>query len=156
MQINQYSAKMFEGDAVEEVWGDVECLVQKFAEWGRGEFQTEDVLSEIRAKHMQLWVYYEGSEILLICVTQILQFPRRKICNFYGVAGRKMHRMWQLFSSYGLNWLRVNGIEEIQTTCRDEIAEKIQTMGFTKLVNVMRFDPEIYERMRDEQEQTAT
>jgi hypothetical protein len=33
----------------------------------------------------------------------------------------------------------VNGVEEIQTTCREEIFEKVKPLGFEPLVRVLRF-----------------
>jgi hypothetical protein len=67
-----------------------------------------------------------------------MEFPRRKVCNIYALAGRRMAEMWALFSFHGRKWLEANGVEEIQATCRAEIAEKVKPFGFEPLVQVLR------------------
>ena len=136
---NKPTLEFYTGEDVFPVWQEVAYLVDKAADWGRGEYVGEDVLVMVSEKKMQLWLFRdEDGKVVLVCVTQILEFPRRKVCNIYALAGRRMAEMWALFSLQGRKWLEVNGVEEIQTTCRTEIAEKIKPLGFEPLVHVMR------------------
>lgn len=131
--------EFYTGESVFAVWQEVAYLVDKAAAWGRGEYESGDVLVMVSEKKMQLWLFRdENDKVVLVCVTQILEYPRRKICNIYALAGRRMSEMWALFSFQGRKWLEANGVEEIQTTCRTEIAEKIKPLGFEPLVHVMR------------------
>ena len=130
---------MYSGPEVLPIWVEVAVLIAKAAAWGRGEYLAEDVLVLASEGKMQIWVFRDEGKVILICVTELITCPRRKICNIYALAGHRMAEMWNLFSSYGRTWLRVNGVEEIQTTCREEIFEKVKPLGFEPLVRVLRF-----------------
>jgi len=148
MKIGNHSVKAIDGEAVADVWEEILPLVHKLDDWTRGEFTVEDIRRFVRDKAMLLWLFSEDDEIILVGVTEVVQYPRKKICNIYALAGRKMQEMWELFAPYFLNWLQVNEIEGLQTTCRDTVAEKTRLLGFTKLVNVMEFDVASYERSK--------
>lgn len=128
------------GDSVHTIWKEVQPFVAKAADWGRGEYLAEDVLVLAAQEKMQIWVFRVEGVITLVCVTQLIQQPRRKICNIYALAGRNMAQMWKLFFPRVQPWLWLNGVDEVQTTCRQEIADKIQQFGFEPLVQVLRFN----------------
>lgn len=131
------STALYTGEGILQVWREIKPFVERAAEWGRGEYEADDVLVMTYEERMQVWVMREGVEIILVCVTQVLQYPRRKICNIYALAGKRMAEMWKLFSSYNRAWMVANDIDEIQATCRPEIAYMIQPLGFEPLVQVL-------------------
>lgn len=135
-----YSLSMYTGENVHEIWPEIRSFVGRAAEWGRGEFMTSDVLVMATSEKMQVWVFRYGSNVELVCVTEIIQHPRLRVCNIYALAGRRMKDLWRKFFPQVLPWLKQNGIDEVQTTCRDEIAAMIKTLGFQPLVQVLRYD----------------
>lgn len=131
---------MYSGDNVLPIWGEILPFVEKAAAWGRGEYEASDVLVMAASGKMQVWVFRQDERVLLVCVTQLIQHPRRKICNIYALAGYNMAQMWDLFFPQVVPWLRLHGVDEVQTTCRQEIAAKIQPFGFEPLVQVLRLN----------------
>ncbi len=129
---------MYSGENVASIWQEVVPFVRKAAYWGRGEYLAEDVMVLAALGKMQIWVFRDNDMPVLVCVTEILTYPRRKICNIYALAGSRMSEMWGFFSHMGRAWLVQNGVEEVQTTCRAEVAEKIKPFGFEPLVQVLR------------------
>jgi hypothetical protein len=130
---------MYSGPEVLPIWVEVAVLIAKAAAWGRGEYLAEDVLVLASEGKMQIWVFRVEGKVVLVGVTEILTYPRCKICNIYALAGYQMVEMWGLFADYLKTWLKANGIQKIQTTCRTEIADKITCLGFEPLVHVMGY-----------------
>lgn len=131
---------LYTGQIVHQIWPEVLPFIEKAAAWGRGEYEAVDVLVLASSEKMQIWVFRQEGRITLVCVTQLIQHPRLKVCNIYALAGRRMAQVWKQFFPQVLPWLRLNGVDEVQTTCRQEIADKIQPFGFEPLVQVLRLN----------------
>lgn len=134
------SVATYSGSDVFPIWDSVKTLLKAPADWSRGEYDVDDLFTMLVNERMRLWVFSEASEIILVMVTEVVQYPRKKVCNIYSISGRKLAEMWYLFFPYGRTWMEMNQITEIQTTCRDEIAAKIIPFGFVKTANVLRYD----------------
>jgi len=136
------SYEYVEGPRVLEVWRDVLPLIEKAAVHGRGEYQPEDVLVAIHEGRMQLWLFREEGKLALVCVTEIISFPRKTVCFINALAGYRMLEMWDLFFPVAEVWLAQLGVSRVMTECRDEVAAKTERLGFRKLANVMAIDLE--------------
>ena len=129
----------YTGEAVLTVWGEVAPLLAKAAAWGRGEYATEDLLVLIFSKRMQLWTFRENGKIFLAGTTRITQHPQKKVCEIYSLAGCRMAEMWGSFHKALQVWCEALGVQDIETTCRPEIAAKISQLGFIPIVQIMHF-----------------
>ena len=131
---------MHTGETVTAIWPEIRDLVGKAAAWGRDEYVAEDVLVAIFAEKMQAWVFREEGQVILVCVTELIQFPRKKVCNIYALAGHSMEKMWKMFFPTALPWLWENGVQEVQATCRTEVALKVRHFGFTDYVHTLKLE----------------
>lgn len=131
---------MYGGEPILAVWPEISELVSKAAFWGRGEYLAEDVLVMCYSEKMQAWVFRDEGKVVLICITELVQYPRKTVCNIYAVAGYRMAELWKEFFPRARAWFALNGVEEIQTTCRAEIAAKIAEFGFGDYVQTLKLD----------------
>jgi hypothetical protein len=70
----------YDGNNFMEVWPRVEkWLIDNGARLMRGNDSVEDVKRDIARSHAQLWVY-ESPTAFGIVVSQVVQYPKRKVC----------------------------------------------------------------------------
>ncbi|WP_028219230.1 hypothetical protein [Paraburkholderia oxyphila] len=70
----------YDGRNVQQIWPRVEKWLQdNGARLMRGNDSIDDVKRSIDESHSQLWVY-ESETALGIVVSQVVQYPRRKVC----------------------------------------------------------------------------
>ncbi|MBU9552819.1 hypothetical protein [Burkholderia multivorans] len=73
------SITAYDSRTIDIVWPRVEkWLIDNGARLMRGNDSVEDVLASLRNDHSQLWVY-ESETGFGVVVTQIVQYPRRKV-----------------------------------------------------------------------------
>lgn len=138
--MNSKHFKFYSGPEILPEWGKIKGLLKKAADWSRGEWKTSDVLVKVSSGQQQVWVFYFGDDVQAVGVTELLTYPRKTVCNIYAMAGFGMQDLWKEFSQALIVWLKANNVDEIQTTCRDEVMEKLLPLGFTKAANVLHFN----------------
>jgi hypothetical protein len=127
------------GEAVYPIWVDVRDLLEWAAVHSHDEWEVEDVLVKVSLGKQQLWVFSEGDEVQLVVVTEIVEYPRKSICNIFAMAGAGMVKHWPLFSQKVFPWLEALGVAGLEATCRDVMMRKARALGFVKKANVVHF-----------------
>lgn len=128
------------GEEVLSIWSEVAPLLKKAADWGHGEYQVEDILVKASLEQMQIWIFRDEGQLQLVTVTEIVEYPRKRVCVIYATAGFKMLEYWKEFVGELIKWLTVNGIQGLETYCRDEVMEKLLQVGFRKKTNMLQFN----------------
>ena len=127
------------GEMIYPIWEKIQAVLTLAAAHSRGEWEVEDVLIKVSLGQQQLWLFSEEEELQLIGVTEIIEFPRKKSCNIFAVAGFNMTKYWNAFSQKLFLWLDLLEVDSLETTCRDEVMEKLLPLGFIKKANVLYF-----------------
>jgi hypothetical protein len=96
---------------VHELWGQVKPLIEAALSRGRGEMLAEDVLGFLVSGDMQLWIARDD-RIRAICVTEIVQFPRLKVCRLALGAGSGL-RLWSHGKAVIKSWAQSQGCNEL-------------------------------------------
>lgn len=135
-----YQLLTYTGESVLGIWVTVEPMLRLAAVWSRGEFSTEDALSLLLARRMILWVFHVEGKIHLAVLTEVRDYPRKRVCNIYAAAGKNLLEVWTQALPLVKGWLTENHIEEIEATCRDAVMRKLLRVGFRKQANVLRFN----------------
>lgn len=78
--------------AVATVWPDAMPLLARPIEMSKGCYLPEDVLGACQAGHMQLWIAADGEDLVAAYVTEITNYPRKKVIRAV-FAGGKPHTM---------------------------------------------------------------
>ena len=69
------------------IWDDVGPMLARIQEHSEGELETDDFLEQLMMGGMQLWISTEDKEIVMSAVTQIIQYPQKKILRVIAIAG---------------------------------------------------------------------
>ena len=119
-----------------EVWDEVEPLVQKALEYSGGKYHSDDILNGIANQDMQLWVAYDD-RIKTIMVTEILNYPRKKVCGILIVAGERIDDLLWV-DEITTKWAQEQGCDAIEFYGRAGWERKLK--NYYKVHTVMRKD----------------
>ena len=90
-------------DRIPGIWGEIRALILKGLEYTYGDWEERDVLLALLAGQMQLWRCAEA-----VCITRILNYPRKSWCEFFIVAGVNREK-WLSYEAVILQWARERG-----------------------------------------------
>jgi hypothetical protein len=99
---------------IDYVWPTVEPILQRALDRSRGEYLSEDIYGYIKRREMQLWVAVNDGEIKAVCLTEIVSFPRLKVCRLVIAAGEGMRHWVKLGSETLKAWAKAQGCQEIR------------------------------------------
>ncbi len=91
-------ATIVEPEDVPYIWDNVAPLLSKVIQHSEGELGTDDYLSNLISGSMQLWIVTEDKKIILSMVTQIIQFPQKKVLRTIALAGERFKEVHSQFS----------------------------------------------------------
>lgn len=121
------------------VWESVAPLLQKVVDRSTKDCTLEDLYRFISTRDMQLWVWTEDTKITACCVTQIVDYPRRKICRVPYVAG-KMYKKWIHCEDKICEWARQNDCSQLEGFCRRGWLDILNLLGWKEIWVTMRKD----------------
>ena len=103
------------GDQINQTWHICCPLLEKvLKKSGEGNFEIEDVKKFIDRGVFQLWAWIEEDKILACAVTEIITYPRRKICSVMMVGGSGLHIWKKEAVDMVADWGRKNGCTDIE------------------------------------------
>ena len=87
---------LVEAEDVDMVWDEVSPLIEKALRHAEGELIPNDIKKHLDASNLRLWVALENRDVIAAMVTEIIQYPRKKIVRVITLAGKDMS-MWYKF-----------------------------------------------------------
>jgi hypothetical protein len=82
-----------------------------------GRFASDDVKKWLDEGSWQLWVAEKDGAICALCTTEILIYPRLKVCRVNMVTG-KGRKLWQEFNVKIEYWAKEQGCQIIESLAR--------------------------------------
>ena len=134
-----HTLEFYTGQDIFPVWGEVKALVQKAADYSRGEWKASDVLIAVQDGRQHLWVGKKAGRIQGVMVTSLDVHPRKTVCTIYALSGYGLREMWDAYSDKLIVWFEAHEVDEVQAVCRDEVMEKFLNLGFVKTANMLSF-----------------
>lgn len=119
---------------VNEMWHIVLPFIKRALERGHGEYEAEDIYFAIIKGEMQLWAVYgaEISRLSAICVTEVIQFPKKKMASVVLISGEGIHDWMHLLPEVIEEWAREKGCEEIRVNGRAGWLKALAVYGYSK------------------------
>ena len=115
-------------DDVEDLWFGARPLIQKALNHAEGALSTTDVLRMILNGQMHLWVGFQDNQIFTAIVTEIIHYPRHKICRIITTATETGHDLDEWYPTmlkhveeFALN----EGCGALEAWCRKGLARKL-------------------------------
>lgn len=96
---------------IEQWWPLIEPLVAKALKYADGKYAPENVLEGLKARQYQLWM---ANVLDAICVTQIINYPQKRVCIVFLAAGKNMHRWVNEMDETISAWARERGCKSIE------------------------------------------
>ena len=118
---------------IEEVWEDILPWVRMFLPYCDGKYTEKSIKQSLKEKDMQLWVMVNKA-IDGIAITQISNYPGKKVCTVMFCAGVRMHE-WINFIEHIEDWAESEGCESVEIYGRPGW-EKV--LGWGKVHTVLR------------------
>lgn len=115
---------------------DIEPLLEKALRYSLGEYLPQDILDYAADGRMQLWIASENLQLIGCVVTELLNFPRKSVCNVVVVAGENLEQ-WMYGYELIEQWAATMGIDEIRGYGRTGWERLMKPQGFNKAYTVM-------------------
>lgn len=120
---------MMAGVRVEDIdthWRDIEPHLEKtLATDPRGYYQAGDVRKFLKERAMQLWVGYDGEKFVFFQVTQIINYPQKRVCQFMW-SGGNIYPELQAHLNVVEDWAAANGCHSYETFGRKGWSKVVQ------------------------------
>lgn len=118
---------------VQGIWPAVEDYIRDAARYTYGRFEADDVLAGVLNGDFNLWIAFEGRDILGTVVTHIVQYPRARYLACPFVAGRTFSK-WKLPMLRLLqHWAADNDCQGLESSARLGWARVFKDDGYQAL-----------------------
>ncbi len=136
--VDEQGSLQYVGVEVEEVVASIAPLLKKALKHAKGEIDLWSVLEHIKNEHMQLWIGRVDGEVQIVVVTEIQQYPLKRVVRLVAVAGKvqPFMEMWERIQG----WAVMNGAVEIEVWCRPAVTRLLRRLNFKKVHDIVRLD----------------
>ena len=116
---------LVEAEDVDMVWDDVSPLIEKALLHAEGELIPDDIKKHLDTSELRLWVALENKDVIASMVTEIVQYPRKKIVRVITLAGKDMS-MWYDFLPMLEGYAIRNGCSSLEAWTRKGMTRKLK------------------------------
>jgi hypothetical protein len=101
--------------AIRGVWPRVLPWIERALAEGLGHLESRDVRDALERRDMQLWIARREDAVVAALVTEIVVYPRRKVCRFVLMGGADGQReVWLPWLSLLEAWARAEGCDLVE------------------------------------------
>lgn len=101
---------------VDDVWNEIKQLVERACARSFPKFTVDNIKAAVMRRDMQLWVIVE-EKIYAVIVTEIINYPLRRVCRVLIATGSQRER-WQHLISEIENWAADHGCVSMDLLAR--------------------------------------
>ena len=116
---------LVEAEDIDMVWDDVSPLIEKALRHAEGELIPDDIKKHLDSANLRLWVALKDKDVIAAMVTEIIQYPRKKIVRVITLAGKDMS-MWYKFLPMLEGYAIRNGCSSLEAWSRKGMARKLK------------------------------
>lgn len=99
-------------------WWQVAPILKRATDRSGGTYQPIDVLKEVFAGQIGLWLIEdENEDLIAVGTARVRQFPQKRVVHIEFIAGKRLDDWWALF------------LEEMDKLARDANATEIYALG---------------------------
>lgn len=88
-------------------------MLKRAVDRGQHDYNLEDILNLLLNRDMQLWVWVKEQKIIACCVTMVVVYPQRKVCQLPYIAGAGL-RQWLECEETIIKWAKANGCTKLE------------------------------------------
>ena len=125
LESNQCRVALLEAEDIDLVWDEVYQLIEKALMYAEGELVPDDIKKHLDTGDLRLWVALSGKNVLASMVTEIIQYPRKKIVRVITLAGKDMD-LWYDFLPMVEGYAIRNGCSSLEAWTRRGMTRKLR------------------------------
>lgn len=124
---------------IDKVWGTVAPHIDSALKRDTSQSITlDDVYRELKNNKMLLWYVVTEEEIMAVAVTEVAEFPRRKVLHVLTLGGKDMPLWIDPLRDAFFSYMDELKLDALQAHCRLGLAKKLYTdYGWTYVTTVM-------------------
>lgn len=119
-------------DDIDWIWPRVAPILERAINVSDGKYTLDQVHDYLNTRDMQLWVVEKTGRMLCVCVTQIINFPNKKVLLILFCAGEGMFEWVRLIKPI-LAWGKNEGCASAEIYGRPGWEKVLPDFGFKKL-----------------------
>ena len=116
---------LVEAEDVDMVWDDVSPLIEKALRHAEGELIPDDIKKHLDSANLRLWVALKDKDVIAAMVTEIIQYPRKKIVRVITLAGKDMS-LWYDFLPMLEGYAIRHGCSSLEAWTRKGMTRKLK------------------------------
>jgi|TARA_R110000744_G_scaffold44832_2_gene99839 hypothetical protein len=125
-------------DKIDDVWDRCSKFIEMGINHSQCELSTMDYYDRLVNQEMQLWVVYdEEKQIKCALTTEVIEYPRKKVCRIVSLGGRNLDEWVERWLDILERWAEENDCDSIETYCRKGFIKKLEKFGYTNTYTVL-------------------
>jgi len=116
--------------AIDRFWVFAEPYVKRALDHTNGEMTHIDLKEMCISRDAQLWLCNKGNRIIGAGTTEIVIYPRKKVCRIITLAGTEFDGWMDLAHNVITLWAKDQGCESLQALTRTGFVQKLKKIGF--------------------------
>ena len=125
-------------DKIDDVWDRCSKFIEMGINHSQCELSTIDYYDRLVNQEMQLWVVYdEEKQIKCALTTEVIEYPRKKVCRIVSLGGRNLDEWVERWLDILERWAEENDCDSIETYCRKGFIKKLEKFGYTNTYTVL-------------------
>ena len=110
---------------IDLVWDETVPLIEKALLHAEGELMPDDIKEYLDKGDLRLWVAMKDKETIATMVTEIIQYPRKKIVRVITIAGKDMN-LWYDFLPMLEGYAVRHGCSSLEAWTRRGMTRKLK------------------------------
>ena len=116
---------LVEAEDIDMVWDEASPLIEKALRHAEGELIPNDIKKHLDSGNLRLWVALEDRDVIAAMVTEIIQYPRKKIVRVITLAGKDMS-LWYDFLPMLEGYAIRHGCSSLEAWTRKGMTRKLK------------------------------
>lgn len=137
MDNTQYTIRGVPAAFIEQFWHFGLPYIKRALDHTYGEIGHDDLKKMCLERDGQLWLCYKEGRIIGSGVTQIVIYPKMKVCRIITLAGTEFDSWKHLADQMIQMWAIEQGCTDMEALTRKGFVPKLQEMGFKHKYSVL-------------------
>lgn len=129
--LDNYRLYGIQAEKVDRVWSDARKMLEKALKYAQNRYDADSIYKAVKSREMQLWIICSNKGMQGAVITEIINFPLKKILSISFLAGVDFDK-WSHNWSTIRDWATENDCSAVRIFGRAGWEKKLGSLGFKK------------------------